>query len=307
MANVSARLEDKELFEFLKETYNKKGMISLPTPFVNIINGGKHGVTDDLKIQEFMIFPNELYSVEKKMQIIAEVYHTLKEVLVKKYGKNAKSIGDEGGFCPPITSADEALFVIEQAITEAHYIVNEDVFLALDCAASEFYNKNTGMYEVEKGTFLTSDALVNWYQDLLYRHPALKSIEDPFDEHDYGAWARLTDECGDKILVVGDDLFTTNPKLIKKGLQENWANSLLLKVNQIGTVLEAVQSAQMMMDKNRVVIVSHRSGETNHAFIVDLAVALGARFLKIGSPCRGERVAKFNRLIEIEERLKMGV
>lgn len=307
LANVSARLEDKELFEFFKETYNKKGMITLPTPFVNIINGGKHGVTDDLKIQEFMIFPNELYTVEKKMQIIAEVYHTLKEVLVKKYGKTAKSIGDEGGFCPPITSADEALFVIEEAITEAHYTVNEDVFLALDCAASEFYNKNTGMYEIEKGKFLTSDLLVNWYQDLLARHPALKSIEDPFDEHDYAAWARLTSECGDKILIVGDDLFTTNPKLIKKGLQENWANSLLLKVNQIGTLSEAAQSAQMMMDKNRVVIVSHRSGETNHAFIVDLAVGIGARFLKIGSPCRGERVAKFNRLIEIEERLKMGV
>lgn len=307
LANVAAKLEDKELFEYIKNTFNNKGLISLPTPFVNIINGGKHGVTDNLKIQEFMIFPNELYSVEKKMQIIAEVYHTLKEVLVRKYGKTAQSTGDEGGFCPPITSADEALFVIEEAITTANYIVNEDVFLALDCAASEFYNKDTGLYEIEKGTFLTSDALVSWYQELLCRHPALKSIEDPFDEHDYIAWARLTNECGDKILIVGDDLFTTNPKLVKEGLKGNWANSLLLKVNQIGTISEAVQSAQMMMEKNRVVIVSHRSGETNHAFIVDLAVGIGARFLKIGSPCRGERVAKFNRLIEIEERLKMGV
>jgi enolase len=307
MANAAAKCSDKEMFEFFKETYNQKGLISLPTPLVNIINGGKHGVTDDLKIQEFMIFPNESYSLAKKMQIIAEVYQTLKDLLVKRYGKSAKSIGDEGGFCPPITNPDEALFVIEDAIAEAHYVVNEDVFLALDCAASEFYNKETGQYEIEKDKHLTSSELVIWYKELIDRHPALKSIEDPFDEHDYEAWAKLTQLCGDNIMIVGDDLFTTNPSLIRTGLESKWANALLLKVNQIGTVSEAVEAAHLMMEQNKNVIVSHRSGETNHAFIVDLAVGIGAKFLKIGSPCRGERVAKFNRLIEIDVLLHMGI
>lgn len=307
MANVSAKAQDKELFEFFKETYNLHGQITLPTPLVNIINGGKHGVTDDLKIQEFMIFPNESYPLAKKMQIIAEVYQTLKDVLVKKYGKSAKSIGDEGGFCPPITSADEALSVMEQAIFEAHYVANQDVFLALDCAASEFYNKETKLYEIEKNTFLSSSDLILWYENLILQHPALKSIEDAFDEHDYEAWTNFTSRVGHKIMVVGDDLFTTNPLLIKKGLDQKWANTLLLKVNQIGTITEAVEAAHMFMKQDKNVIVSHRSGETNHAIIVDLAVGIGAKFLKIGSPCRGERVAKFNRLIEIEDTFRLGV
>jgi enolase len=303
MANVAAKSEHLEMFEYIKKHYgfNFELSNSLPTPFVNIINGGKHGVTDDLKIQEFMIFPNESYSVSKKMQIICEVYQTLKEILVKKYGKQAKSIGDEGGFCPPIYNAKEALSVIEESIVSSNYKVGEDVFMALDCAASEFYNTESKLYEVEKDLFLTSDELIEYYGDLLEKHPALKSIEDGFHETDYEAWQKFTEKFGDKIMIVGDDLFTTNNVLINKGLKEKWANTLLLKVNQIGTVTEAIESAKLMFDSGKNVIVSHRSGETNNAYIVDIAVGIGAKYLKIGSPCRGERVSKFNRLIEIEQ------
>jgi enolase len=303
MADVSSKTEGLEMYEYIKKHYgfNFELSKSLPTPFVNIINGGKHGVTDNLKIQEFMIFPNELYSVSKKMQIICEVYQTLKEILVKKYGAQAKSIGDEGGFCPPIYNAQEALSVIEESIISANYKVGEDVFMALDCAASEFYNIDSKLYEVEKDLFLTSDQLIEYYANLLQKHRALKSIEDGFHETDYEAWQKFTQKFGDKIMIVGDDLFTTNSTLIKKGLNENWANTLLLKVNQIGTVTEAIESAKLMFDSGKNVIVSHRSGETNNAHIVDIAVGIGAKYLKIGSPCRGERVAKFNRLIEIEQ------
>jgi enolase len=301
MADVAAKSEGLEMFEYIQKHYGfSSNKSSLPTPFVNIINGGKHGVTDDLKIQEFMIFPNEKYSVSKKIQIVCEVYHTLKAILVEKYGKQAKSIGDEGGFCPPIYNALEALSVIEESIIASNYKVGEDVFMALDCAASEFYDIETKLYEVEKDLFLTSDQLIDYYGDLIEKHPALKSIEDGFHEHDYEAWQKFTQKFGDQIMIVGDDLFTTNSALIKKGLDENWANTLLLKVNQIGTVTEAIESAKLMFAQGKNVIVSHRSGETNHAYIVDIAVGIGAKYLKIGSPCRGERVAKFNRIIEIE-------
>jgi enolase len=301
MANAAANFERIEMFEYIQKHYGfPLTTSSLPTPLVNIINGGKHGVTDDLKIQEFMIFPNESYSVSKKIQIVCEVYHTLKEILVKKYGKQAKSIGDEGGFCPPIYNAEEALTVIEESIVAAKYEVGKDVFMALDCAASEFYNEETKLYEVEKGLLLTSDQLIDYYGGLLEKHPALKSIEDGFHEHDYEAWAKFTQKFGDKIMIVGDDLFTTNSALIKKGLEGLWANTLLLKVNQIGTVTEAIESAKLMFAEGKNVIVSHRSGETNHAYIVDIAVGIGAKYLKIGSPCRGERVEKFNRIIEID-------
>jgi enolase len=300
MADVAAKSEGLEMFEYIQKHYGFTATTSsLPTPLVNIINGGKHGVTDDLKIQEFMIFPNELYSVSKKTQIVCEVYQTLKEILVKKYGKHAKSIGDEGGFCPPIYNAEEALTVIEESIIAAKYEVGKDVFMALDCAASEFYNTDTKLYEVEKDLFLTSDQLIDYYGGLIEKHPALKSIEDGFHEHDYEAWQKFTQKFGDQIMIVGDDLFTTNSALIKKGLAGLWANTLLLKVNQIGTVTEAIESAKLMFAEGKNVIVSHRSGETNHAYIVDIAVGIGAKYLKIGSPCRGERVAKFNRIIEI--------
>lgn len=304
MTDVAASLENKEIFEYLAEiTKTSLSTEHLPTPMVNIINGGKHGVTEDLKIQEFMIFADKSYSIEIKIQMMCEVYHTLKQILVEKYGPMAKSIGDEGGFCPPIHTAEEALTVIEEAIQKAGYTVGKDTFIALDCAASEFFHPKTQKYQVEKGKFLTGSQLVKYYGDLMTEHPALRSIEDGFHETDYASWKKFTETYGEKIMVVGDDLFTTNKLLVQEGLNENWANTLLLKVNQIGTVSEAIEAANLMFEKGNNVIVSHRSGETTHAYLIDIAVGIGAKYVKIGSPCRGERVAKFNRLIEISQHM----
>ena len=303
IADTASKILNMELFEYISKTYQLNKNYNLPTPFVNIINGGKHSVTGHLKIQEFMIFPREDISTSKKIQMICEIYHTLQKLLVEKYGESAKSIGDEGGFCPPIYNTEEALQIIEEAIKCANYESNKNIFLALDCAASEFYNKNTKLYEVEKNLFLNKDELIIYYENIMFKYPSLKSIEDGFDETDYEAWSKFTNRNSDKIMIVGDDLFTTNSKLIKQGLKNNWANTLLLKVNQIGTISEAIQSAELMFNENKNVIVSHRSGETNHAFIIDIAVGIGAKYVKIGSPCRGERVAKFNRLLEIEQYL----
>lgn len=301
LADVGANISKCELFEYFSSIYNNSHINDiLPTPMVNIINGGKHGVTDDLKIQEFMIVCDRKHTISKQIQIICEIYHGLKNILVSKYGSMAKSIGDEGGFCPPIYSAHEAIQVIKDAIINAGYIPGSDVFVALDCASSEFYSQETKLYEIEKNKFVNSVELVDYYSNLVNKFPFLISIEDGFDETDYEGWRLMMERLGSKIMIVGDDLFTTNPKLISQGIQEGWANSLLLKVNQIGTISEAVEGANLMKKSGFNVIVSHRSGETNHAYIVDLAVGIGAQYLKIGSPCRGERVAKFNRLIEID-------
>jgi enolase len=304
-ADVASRLANKQMFEYIAELYNHKiDPQHLPTPFVNIINGGKHSVTGELKIQEFMIFSRDDMSVSKKTQAICEIYYTLQKLLVERYGESAKAIGDEGGFCPPIHSAEEALGVIEEAIAKSKYQVGVDIFIALDCAASEFYNADTGYYEVETNLYLTGDELIEYYGELMRRHPGLKSIEDGFHESDYDSWKKFTALYSDKIMIVGDDLFTTNKKIIKQGLENGWANTLLLKVNQIGTITEAIEGAMMMFEKGNNVIVSHRSGETNHAYIIDIAIGIGAKYVKIGSPCRGERVAKFNRLLEIEQYLQ---
>jgi enolase len=304
-ADVASKMINKQMFEYIAFLHNHKvDAQRLPTPFVNIINGGKHSVTGELKIQEFMIFTNEDLSVSKKTQAICEIYYTLQRLLVDRYGASAKSIGDEGGFCPPIHTAQEALGVIEEAITKSGYQVGVDIFIALDCAASEFYNVDTGLYEVETNRFLTGDQLIAYYGELMAAHPALKSIEDGFHESDYESWKKFTALYNDKIMIVGDDLFTSNKKMIQEGLDAGWANTLLLKVNQIGTITEAIEGALMMFKKGHNVIVSHRSGETNHAYIIDIAIGIGAKYVKIGSPCRGERVAKFNRLLEIETYLQ---
>lgn len=305
MADVAANLSNQELYEYIGHHYaNGKNTFSLPTPLVNIINGGKHGVTGDLKIQEFMIFPREDIAVTQQNRMVYEIYHTLKKILVNKYGPMAKSIGDEGGFCPPIYTAKEALDVIIEAIKDTGAVPGKDIFIALDCAASEFYDEVTKKYEVESNLFLSGEELVNYYGNLIEEYPALKSIEDGFHETDYESWISFTKAYGDKIMIVGDDLFTTNTKLIQQGLEHSWANTLLLKVNQIGTISKAIEGAQCMFDKGNNVIVSHRSGETNHAYLIDIAVGIGAKYVKIGSPCRGERVAKFNRIVEIDQHIR---
>jgi enolase len=305
------------LYKHLRNVYgynNTTKKWRMPIPMVNILNGGKHA-GGKLKIQEFMIMPSEKVvgeSFSRSVEYVFRVYHNLKSILCEKYGPGATNLGDEGGFAPScIDTPDEALNLIESAVHKSGLIVGKDIFLALDCAASEFYDAESGSggyYAVETDREpLTSKELIEYYSQLIEKHPALISIEDPFDEHDYSSWIEFTRKFKHRLMVVGDDLFTTNPETIRTGIvdggssNEMWANALLLKVNQIGTITEAVRGAEIMQSHNLDVIVSHRSGETNNSLISDLAVGINAKYIKLGAPARGERVAKYNRLIQIEE------
>lgn len=276
---------------------------TIPIPMVNILNGGKHA-GGKLKIQEFMIVPKGGIAFKEQLRMITEVYHSLGKVLVERYGAGAKNLGDEGGYAPSLETPEEALTAIETGIERANFKVGEDIFLALDCAASEYYDEETKTYEVLGGQQFTTDQVLDFFGEMLDKHPALVSIEDPLHEKDYEGFKKFTARFGGRILVVGDDLYTTNTNLIRRGLQENWANALLLKVNQIGTVSEAMEAATMKFDAGCDVIVSHRSGETVSPVISDLAVGIGARFIKTGAVARGERVSKYNRLLVIEEELE---
>ena len=302
VASASSNLLNIELFEHFRNTYKLVEKYKMPTPMVNILNGGKHA-GGNLQIQEFMIMPRSDILFRDMLHNVSVVYHNLKKILIKKYSISAKNLGDEGGYAPQLDTPEEALNVIEEAVEMSGLTCGEDIFLALDCASSEYYNKETKKYEVEKNLFLNSSELKEYYKNLINKHPSLKSIEDPFDEYDYEGWSEFTKEMSDKIMIVGDDLFTTNISTVRKGLDNKWANSLLLKVNQIGTITEAVNSAKLMFAENKDVIVSHRSGETTSTLISDLAVGIGAGYIKIGAPARGERVAKYNRLLQIEEYL----
>jgi len=299
-ADVGANLMKKQLFEYLKYSFEYNHAYRMPIPMVNILNGGKHA-GGNLKIQEFMIMPTDKISFMRRTEYVFIVYNNLKKILKETYGPSSINLGDEGGFAPNLNTADEALDMIEKAVEMSNLKMGEDIFLALDCAASEYYDNESKLYEIEVDKFITSHELVEYYLELISRHPGIRSIEDPFDEKDYEAWKKFTSICDNKIMVVGDDLFTTNPNLVKKGMAEGWANSLLLKVNQIGTITEAVEAAKLMQEKGCEVIVSHRSGETNNSLISDLAVGINAKYIKLGAPARGERVAKYNRLIKIEE------
>jgi enolase len=299
-ADVGANLMNKPLYEYLSYSYGYKHKYKMPIPMVNILNGGKHA-GGNLKIQEFMIMPTDKVSFMKRTEYVFTVYNNLKKILKETYGPSSINLGDEGGFAPNLNTADEALDMIEKAIEISNLKIGEHISLALDCAASEYYNNETKLYEIEVDNFITSDELINYYIELCNRHPGIKSIEDPFDEKDYEAWKKFTHTCDESLMVVGDDLFTTNPNLVKEGMNDGWANSLLLKVNQIGTITEAVEAAKIMQYRECNVIVSHRSGETNNTLISDLAVGINAKYIKLGAPARGERVAKYNRLIQIEE------
>ncbi|KAL9642869.1 hypothetical protein ABK040_013177 [Willaertia magna] len=309
IATSGAALKDEELFLYFARQFHQGKNIEnlkfkLPTPMVNILNGGKHA-GGRLQIQEFMIVPNENQSFKDKVRISAEVYQHLGKILVEATGVSAKNVGDEGGFAPNLETADEALNYIEQAIVKAGYKVGQDVFLALDAASSEFYDREQKKYEIVQGKeYKTNEEMVDFYAELIERHPAIISIEDGLDEKDYDGWKKLTERLGGKIMLVGDDLYTTNPKFIKKGIEEKWANALLLKVNQIGTITEAMNAARLIFEANQKVIVSHRSGETATTLISDLVVGIGATHIKTGATARGERVSKYNRLLQIEEYLQ---
>lgn len=304
-AVAGSKIEDKELFIYLYEQFTGKAIekdkkFKLPIPCANILNGGKHA-GGKLKLQEFMICPKEGISFKEQLRYISEVYQVLAKIVVEKKGKSAKNVGDEGGYAPDFENAEEAVASIEEAIKVAGYEVGKDIFICLDAAASEFYNEEQKKYELSEGKFVTSEEMVGFYEKLVQDHPEIISIEDGLDEKDYEGWQKLTEKIGSKVQIVGDDLYTTNTTLIKEGLEKKWANALLLKVNQIGTISEAMDAAKLVMEKGQNVMVSHRSGETGTNLIADLAVAIGAKYIKTGAPARGERVGKYNRLLVIEE------
>ena len=277
---------------------------SPPRPLVNIINGGKHA-GNKLQIQEFMIVPKEYTDVYEMLNNITTVFHNLKKLISKKYGSSQTAVGDEGGYAPDIESPEEALDLLIAAIQTSDLKPGEDMFIALDCAASEYYKD--GKYEILENKWFSKEETIAYYKALCEKYPII-SIEDPFDENDFESWKIFYQEMNDKIMIVGDDLFTTSPEYCKRNEEEKWANSLLVKVNQIGTVSEALKAIEWIRKTNGKIILSHRSGETNDDIITDIGYGIGAEFLKIGAPCRGERIAKYNRLIEIYffQRLSIG-
>ncbi|OHT00471.1 enolase family protein [Tritrichomonas foetus] len=305
LAESAAKLNHVQLFEYLAKQFHGEDMpqkFKLPTPFFNILNGGKHA-GGNLKLQEFMVSPKSDAPFPDQLRMVAEVYQKLGEILVETYGVSAKNLGDEGGFAPLLNTPEEAISVIEKAIVAAGYEPGTDIKLGLDAAASEFYNSDDKTYEVEVGVIKTGEEMIQYWKDLVEAHPAVVSIEDGLHETDYENWAKLNEELGDKIQLVGDDLYTTNPNTIRKGLEGKWANALLLKVNQIGTISEAMEAARLILDAGQNVMVSHRSGETGNSLIADLAVAIGAQSIKTGSTARGERIQKYTRLLQIYEYL----
>ena len=272
----------------------------LPTPMMNILNGGEHA-DNSVDIQEFMIFPLGADTFSHALQMGAEVFHNLKKVLKNK-GYNT-AVGDEGGFAPNLKSNEEALQIIVEAIETAGYVPGKDVFIAMDCASSEFYNKEDGKYHLEgEGTVYSEDEMIDWLENLVEKYPIV-SIEDGLDENDWEGWAKLTQRLGNKVQLVGDDLFVTNTEKLEKGIKENVANSILIKVNQIGSLTETLNAIEMAKQAGYTAVVSHRSGETEDVTISDLVVAVNAGQIKTGAPSRTDRVAKYNQLLRIEDEL----
>jgi enolase len=263
---------------------------------MNIMNGGAHA-DNNLDIQEFMIMPAGVNNFASALRAGAEIFQTLKTILKKK-GLNT-AVGDEGGFAPNLDSNEEALTIIMQAITESGYKPGKDVLLALDVASSEFFDK--GKYQFE-GRKLSAAEMVDYYEALLGKYPIL-SIEDGLAENDWNGWKLLTERLGNKVQLVGDDLFVTNTKILSEGIRKNIANSILIKLNQIGTVTETLDAIEMAKKARYTAVISHRSGETEDTTIADLAVACNTGFIKTGSLSRSERIAKYNRLLRIEEEL----
>lgn len=290
---AGAMAEGVEIYEHIGKDH-----ATLPVPMLNIINGGKHA-GGNLKIQECMIIPAGAESFSECLRMSSEVYMSLKGILKTRYGVGAINIGDEGGFAPPVDTVDEALTTITDAVSAAGYVPGRDVFLAIDAASSEFYNE--GVYSVD-GAKMSAGELSDHYVQLTKDHPLI-SIEDPFFEDDFETTAELTKAVGSHVQIVGDDLFVTNSKRLSKGIGCGAANALLLKVNQIGTITEAGDAAAMSFANGYNVVVSHRSGESEDTTIADLSVGWGSGEIKTGAPARGERTAKYNRLLRIEEDL----
>lgn len=290
----------KYLFEELN-CPNPIGKYSLPTPLMNIINGGEHA-SNNLDIQEFMIVPHMKKSFSENLRAGVEVFHHLKKVLAKKdYSTN---VGDEGGFAPNLSSNEEAIEYVLKAVEAAGLKPGTDVFIAMDAASSEFYDKENKVYHFHKsdGRKLTTEQMVDYWADWTSKYPII-SIEDGLDEDDWQGWESLTTKIGNKVQLVGDDLFVTNTKRLAQGIETNVGNSILIKVNQIGTLTETIEAVNMATFNNYTSIISHRSGETEDTTIADLAVGLNSGQIKTGSASRSDRIAKYNRLLRIEEEL----
>jgi enolase len=297
MANARAAANDQKqpLYRYLGGSIAN----TLPVPMMNIINGGAHA-DNNVDFQEFMIVPVGAARFSEALRMGAEIFHTLKSVLKRK--GYATSVGDEGGFAPNLKSNEEAIETILEAITQAGYRAGGNVLLALDPAASEFYDGDRYVFKKSDGRKLTSDQMVSFWQDWAGKYPII-SIEDGMAENDWDGWKSLTDVIGQRVQLVGDDLFVTNTRFLQKGIELGVANSILIKVNQIGTLSETLECIELAKSNGRTAVISHRSGETEDAFIADLAVASNAGQIKTGSLSRSDRIAKYNQLLRIEEEL----
>ncbi len=293
VSKAAAKAKGLDLYRYLNQN---SADYALPKTFMNIINGGAHA-DNRIEIQEFMIMPNAKNSVKESVRIGVEVFHTLKSILYDN-GYNT-NVGDEGGFAPNLDNASQALDYIIMAVTKAGYKIGEDVMLSLDCAASEFYHN--GLYKIND-KHLTSEEMVAYYKTLADNYP-INYIEDPMAENDFAGWQHATKELGNKLMLVGDDLFVTNKKMLAAGVSGGMANSILIKPNQIGTLSETMATINAAKEAGYHAIISHRSGETEDTTIAHLAVATGVGYIKTGSLSRTDRLAKYNELIRIEESL----
>ncbi len=295
-AHAASQAMNLPLYSYLgkKETYR------LPVPLINILNGGSHA-DNNVDIQEFMIVPAGSPNFSEAIRMSAEVFHHLKKILKRKDYSTA--VGDEGGFAPNLRSNEEALELILESIQKAGYKPGQDIFLALDVAASEFFSDKKYFFKKSDGSKRSSDEMINFYESLVQKYPII-SIEDGFAEDDWEGWKLMTEVLGQRIQIVGDDIFVTNLERFKKGVQKKIGNSILIKLNQIGTLGETIETIRYAHEKEYSTVISHRSGETEDTFIADLSVAVDSGQIKTGSLSRSERVAKYNRLLEIEEELK---
>ena len=302
VARAAAKALNIPLYQYLGGAYTRL----MPVPMMNILNGGKHAA-NTVDFQEFMIMPVQAESFADGLRICAEIYHTLKKILEEK--GLATSVGDEGGFAPDLPDAEAVLDLIVAAIEKSNYFPGQDIKIALDVASSELYNEKTGMYHFPgesslKGSDVVRDTaeMIAYYEELISKYPIL-SIEDGLAEDDWDGWKQMTERIGDKIQLVGDDLFVTNTKRLDAGIKLHVANAILVKVNQIGTVSEAMEAIETAQKNGYKAVISHRSGETEDTFIADLAVAVNAGQIKTGAPCRSHRIAKYNQLLRVEEEL----
>ena len=302
MLSVSLAVAKANAINKNKSLYKTLGNGNLlPTPMMNVINGGAHA-DSNVDFQEFMIMPIGAKTFMQAMQMASETFAELKKILKAK--KYSTGVGDEGGFAPNFKSNEEPLDAIVKAIENAGFVPGKDIAIALDVAASEFYDSKTKKYVLSKskGGELTTTQMINWYTELIKKYPII-SIEDPLSENDWAGWTKITTKLGNKIQIVGDDVFVTNPKILKEGISKGVANAILIKLNQIGTLTETLETIRLAKENGYNTIISHRSGETEDTFIADLAVGVESGQIKTGSICRTDRVAKYNQLIRIEREL----